>query len=297
MSRYELTRFRRLLDQIVPRARPFFRSMFPSIGATLAVVGGIFALFHSIWMTRLSTGSTTLDPEAFGLMSGMVLGTLAFAIVNLLAFTALSVASMDALSGRGVDMGRAWRFSVRGRALWTVLLTLVICIISVMMCLVPALVVWPLLSLTLPVMVHEEKFGFEAIRRSAQLAWWNGTGRMADSNFLQISVLLFAGWLIQSAVSGLVQAPMAILQQYLLLREATGGEAAGQEAWLLPIWLQVPTQALSSLVTAAAWFFWTFGIGMLYFELERRRHAGDLRQAIEELTSLDSMPMTEPGVP
>ncbi len=296
MTTYELTPFRRLLDQIVPRARLDFRRIFPSIGITLTLAGGVYALVQIVWMTRFSQVSSPSSPAVFLVMTGMFLAVLVFAIVNMLAFTALSVASMDALSGRGVDMGRAWRVSFRGRVLWTLLLSTILYAISFVMCLVPALLVWPLLSLTLPVMIIEEKYGSDAIRRSAQMTWWNGTGRMADSNFLQVSALMLAGWLIHTAVTGLVQAPLALLQQYVMLREAAGGGAEELEGLASSVWLQVPTQMLSTLASSVALFFWTFGYGMLYFEFERRRHGTDLRQAIDELTAADSLGLAEPEV-
>ncbi len=289
---YALTPFRRLLDQIIPQARPYFRAIFPAIGIPLALAAGALTVTRNLWVMDLPVGGAGLDSAVFTSLAILLLTALLFVIVSLLAGTALTVASMDALTGRAVDMGRAWSFAIRGRVLWTSLLVLLVTMISFMMCFLPALVVWPMVSLTFPVMVQEQKFGFEAIRRSAQITWWNGTGRMADSNFLQVSVLLFAGWLIQSAVSGVVQAPMAILQQFLLLREATGGGLAEEmSAWMLPLWIEVPTQVLATLVTAAAWFFWTFGAGKLYLEFERRRHAGDLRQAIAELTVVDLVPV------
>lgn len=288
MNPYELISFRLFLDRIIPAARPHLRAIFPTIVLPLISMAIVVAFAQGFWMRSL----LTLDAESFSsdfFMRSFLLGIVffVFALIYLLAYMALGVASMDAVAGRPLEMGRAWRFAVRGRTLWTLVLMMIALAISVLMCFLPALIVWPLLCLTVPVMVEENRFGLAALKRSAHLVWWNGTGRTVDSNFLQVCVVLFVGWLIQNAVSSLAQAPWMLLQQYWVIRDATGGasDLADPMSVLPPLWMQLITQTLAALTAAVTWFYTTFGFSMLYVEFHRRRKAPDLEKAIFDWTA------------
>ena len=126
--------------------------------------------------------------------------------------------------------------------------------------------------------------GFSAIGRSGSLARWNGTGKLRDSSFLQVTALLFVGWLVQNALGLLIQGPVAVLQNYLTFRQGLEGLADPMAA-IPPLWLILPAQVANALIAAAAWFYWTFGFALLYRELRRRRESADLREAIHELTA------------
>lgn len=281
---YELLPFRLLLDRVIPVARPHFRTIFPSVGLPIATMAVILGWLQNQWMQTLLTLSD--EPEAFfGAFAGFMAVIFGVILVYTLAYAALASASVDAVLGRPVDMGRAWRFALRPRTWWTLFLLLLSTTVALLFCIVPVLVVWPLLSLALPVMVAEGLYGVAALKRSAALVWWNGTGRSMDSGFLQVAVMLFVGWLVQNAVSGLVQTPMALLQQYWIIRDTPNG-VVDPNLLVMPLWIMIPTQILVGLAAVVTWFYWTFGFSLLYTELLRRRYGADLEAGIGRLTAV-----------
>ena len=182
-------------------------------------------------------------------------------------------------------MGRAWLFAVQPRVFGTLIVVSVANTLSVLMCLLPAVYVVPILTFVLPVMVEEDRYGWAAIRRSYELAHYNPTGRWTDSAWLQILVLLSVGLVINYAVSLLVQLPFLVAQQIVIFRDAASGQMSDPATLMAGmLWLQIPAQILSALATAATWLFWTFGVGLLYREIRRRKEGRDLQRAIDELT-------------
>lgn len=283
MSDLDPTSFRVLLDSILEPARRHFRRVFLPVAAPLAACGVVATLIQVAWLGALSGGG-----EIGGLLpmlGGVFLLSAGVLAIYVLAFCALLVASLDALAGRPVEMGRAWRFALAPRVFGTLAVVAVACALSFMMCLLPALWVLPTLAYAVPAMVEEDLYGWAAIRRSAELAHDNPTGRLRDSAWLQTLVLLAVGMVVNFAVSLAVELPFVAAQQVLVLRDAVSGAGTDPAVLLAStLWLQVPAQILSALATAATWLFWTFGIGMLYREIRRRREGGDLRRAIDELT-------------
>ena len=280
MSRLELLPFRHLLDDVVDIARPHFRRIYPTIAVPVAVSGAILALGQDRFYRSISSGEGNLLADSLLAMGGffLVLG------VFMWAFICLYVISVDVVAGREVSLRRAWLFPLRPTVFLTLVLTTVLSLVSLLLCLVPAIVVWPLLALVIPVMVEEERYGFSAISRSASLARWNGTGKLRDSSFLQVLALLFVGWLVQNALGLLIQGPAAVLQNYLTFRDGLEG-LDDPLAAIGPLWLVLPVQVANALIGAAAWFYWTFGFSVLYRELRRRRESPDLRRAVDELTA------------
>lgn len=281
--KYELTPFRLLLDRVIPTARPHFRTILPTVCLPVVLVSLPMAWFQQRWMV-LSTDleSEQLPANLFGEMAVFVTALLLMMLIYVGCYLALTVASMDAVMGRPVDMARAWKVSLRPSTLWTTFLYLTVVIAGFMMCVAPGLIAVPLLSLTLPVLVEEGKSGIAALRRSAQLVWWNGTGKVADSSFLQMGLLLFVGWLIQSATSGVAQVPLVLFQQYRMFEGISSG-AADPSYIPAPTWLLFSTQVISALVAVVTWFYWTFGYSLHYRELQDRRYGADLLAGVERL--------------
>lgn len=277
------TSFRLLIDRVLEPGRRHFRQVFLPVAVPLAVCGVVAALAQVSWLSALS-GDGDLG-QLLPLLGGFFLLMAVFLTTYVLAFSALLVASLDAVAKRPVDMRRAWLFALQPRVFGTLVVVAVASGLSLAMCLLPALWVIPTLAFVLPVMVEEDLYGWAAIRRSAELAHYNPTGRWTDSAWLQTVVLIAVGMVINAAVSLTVELPFVVAQQIIVLRDAVAGGGADPAALLAAtLWLQVPAQILSALATAATWLFWTFGIGLLYREIRRRREGDDLQQAIDELT-------------
>ncbi len=292
MSDLDILSFRLLIDRVLEPARRHFRDVFLPIAVPLAATGVLATLLQVGWLKTLMGGGDL--SQVLPMVGGIFFLVVAILAVYGLGFSALVVASLDAVGGRGVEMAHAWTFVLKPRVFGTLIVVGVITFLSLIMCLLPALYVVPILTFTLPVMIEEDRYGWAAIRRSAELAHYNPTRRWTDSAWLQILVLLMIGLVINYVVSFTVQMPFVVAQQILIFRDAAAGQVTDPATLMAgTLWLQAPAQVLSAFATAATWLYWTFGISLLYREIRRRKEGDDLRQAVDELTR--GMPEPEPA--
>ena len=266
MNELDLVSFRFLIDRILEPAKRHFGQLFLPVAVPLAACGVAATLLQVGWLKALTGGGdlSTVLP----MIGGIFLLLVAILAAYGLGFSAMVVGSMDALAGRPVEMGRAWLFALQPRVFGTLIVIAVINTLSFMMCLLPALYVAPVLTFVLPAMIEEDRYGWQAIRRSAELAHYNPTGRWTDSAWLQILVLLGVGLVINYAVSLTVQLPFLVAQQIIIFRDAASGQMSDPAVLIAStVWLQIPAQILSAAATAATWLYWTFGIGLLFREI------------------------------
>ena len=283
MTGLDLIPFRTLLDHVVVPARRHVRKTLLPIAVPLAAVGVALAVAQIRWSQTLLAG----DPEEMGpFFAGcfvVLLLSLVAGFVFGMAFNALTVAAMDAISGRGVRMARAWGFVFRPAVFATLMLVGILDFLSMMALVLPALYVVPLLSFTLPAMVDEGLVGFDAVKRSAELVRFNPTGRLTHSPWLQVVLVILVGMVLNYVISLAVQMPFAIAQQLLFMRQALSGPEAVEQL-TAAFWLQLPASILGALATAVTWLYTTFGLCLLYRELRRRKEAEDLVDAVDRLT-------------
>ncbi len=292
MSDLDLLSFRLLIDRVLEPARRHFKRVFLPIALPLAATGVLATLLQVGWLKTLMGGGDL--SQVLPMIGGIFLLVVAILAVYGLGFGALVVASLDAVAGRGVEMGQAWRFALKPKVFGTLIVTALFTLLSLVMCLLPVLYVAPVLIFTLPVMVEEDRYGWAAIRRSAELAHYNPTGRWTDSAWLQILLLLLIGLVINYVVNLTVQMPFVLAQQLMIFRDAAAGQVTDPATLMAgAVWLQAPAQVLSAFATAATWLYWTFGISLLYREIRRRKEGDDLKRAIDELTG--GMPAPTPA--
>lgn len=280
----ELTPFRYLIDRVPEAARAHVRQLFWPIAGPLMAVGLLTITFQSSLMSDLVAQPESLGAAgaAFG---GIFLMVAALIGVYMLAFSAMMVGSTDALYGHPVDMVRAWKFPLRLPVLATLVVVAAAHVVSLMMCLLPALYVVPVLIFVLPVMIVERRFGFDAIRRSVELAHFNPSGRWTGSVFWRLLAFLTVAMVINYALTFTVQLPFVVVQQILFFRDAAAGTVMDPAQMMAgSVWLAVPAQILTALATTAVWLYWAFGVAMLYRETRRGKEAEDLQRAIDELT-------------
>ncbi len=293
MNHLDLMSFRSLLDRVVVPARRHFRQIFLPIAVPLAICGVLASVLQIGWMKTLLGDGDGDFGQILPMIGGIFLLVIVILAIYGLGFSAGVVASLDAVAERPVDMKRAWLFAFRPRVLGTLIVVAVLNVLSLTMCLFPALYVTPILALTLPVMVEEDVYGWAAIRRSARLAHHNPTVSWADSAWLQILVLILVGMVINYAVGFTVQMPFIAVQQIMVLRDAAAGQISDSATLMAgALWLQAPAQVLSACATATTWLYWTFGISLLYREIRRRKEGDDLRRAIDDLTGDAAEPAT-----
>ncbi|MEM1176725.1 MAG: hypothetical protein AAGM22_00145 [Acidobacteriota bacterium] len=280
MDSLEPVPFRLLIDRVVPVARPHFAGAFLATAAPVAAASVTFAFLQH----RTMTGFIEADPS-FAMFGGYVLSIFVLLTVFIASYSALVIAAMETFDGGDIRIGRAWAWLFTPRLLWTVFLWTAVSFISLILCVLPAVLMIPLLAFTLNVMVAEQSYGMDALKRSASLVWSTPTGRPIDSAFLRVCAVFLVGYGIQSGIGLITQGPFMALQQYYVLRDAAGG--VGDPALALgPLWVQVTAQFFSAITTAVGWLYWAFAFSMLYFELRRRRDGDDLRRALDELTGV-----------
>lgn len=282
MRDLQLVPIRRLIDDVVLHGRRHWRQILPSVALMQFGIGLLAVLLQTKQLELAQSPNPSLEEvfEIFGIMVPVFFVILA---IYMVAFSAVMVACMDALQGRSVSMRRAWGFSLRPQVFLTNGAVWFFTGLSVLCCFLPVLYVGPILTFTLPIMVHRGIYGFKAMGASIELSKYNPTGRWREGTFVHIFGVLAAGALINYAVSMLVQLPLIVMQAVMAFRQAASGDLT--TAPLPPLWMQIPTQGLVALVTTASWIYWCFGIAALYLEILRRKDGGDLQSAIDQMVA------------
>jgi hypothetical protein len=272
--------FRLLLDEAIRQARRHFRALYPAVAIPLAVATTLMAVVQALWFSRLTADIGSLRTP-FWAPQVYLLALVNFGLL-VLAVMALQVGAIDALSGRPVDMKRAWRFALRGRVLITLLVCGVLEIASVFCCCFPALFVVPWLSFVSPVMAEEGRFGLDSISRSSELTLYDSGQGFFERPLMKVLLLIVVGVLVSYLLGLLVVMPFQIPMWIDMIRRIAAREdpVQGMPTW---VWLQVPAQFLNSLVSSAVYLYMSFGIGLLYFDTRGRREGSDLRSEIDSM--------------
>jgi hypothetical protein len=270
--------FRVLLDEALRRARRHFRAIYPGVAIPVTILATAVATAQAVWFSHLKMDLGSLGTPFLNL--GYLALILVYSSLLMVAYNTLQVAAIDAVAGRPVDLRRAWRFTVQGRVLGTLTLWYAATLASVFCCCLPALVVAPLLLLVPAVMADEERFGIQAISRSARLTWHFPRDRWWASPLVKAFLLLLVGVILAYLTALLVSLPFQVPMYIDMFRKAAAGEdfTGGMSAW---VWLQVPAQFLSSLASTAVYLYVCFGVALLFYDTRGRREGTDLRAGID----------------
>jgi hypothetical protein len=288
-----------LLDEAMRRVRANLRAILPAVALPVAILTALLQVVQILSLRGLLRGERVGLPLFW--TPWVLLMALVLVFVSALAYVAGQVAALDALMGRPIDMGRAWRFAARPAVWGTLFLSGLATFASILLCVVPVLYVAPLLSFTLPAVVEEGVFGGAALSRSADLTRFNPSGRLTESPIVKILVLMLVttliGYLAGFVVALPFQAPMFID----IFRHALSGDQDVQAAMSRWLWLQVPGNFLAALVRMAVYLYTAFGLGMLFFDVRGRKEGSDLRSQIDAVfpgpapdLPLSSAPPREP---
>jgi hypothetical protein len=277
--------FRLLLDEAVRQARRHFRRIYPAVAIPLALTAGLVPLSQWILFRGLDAGRS--DPTVGAMIRGVVsfwLVMLLYVAVYWLGYLVLFASAVDALAQRPVSMGETWLRMLRPRVFGTLLLAGVVVGLGFILCVLPGVYLGLLFSLTLPVIVDDGLIGPAAMRRSAELTRYNPQRALdADPRF-KVFVILFVGTLLGYVIGTLIQLPLVVVQQVLMLRETAGGRQADPPAVMARLmWLQVPSQILAMLTSTAVHLYVCFGLALLYVDVKRRREGVDLEAAVDRL--------------
>jgi hypothetical protein len=273
-----------LIDEAIHELRRHFSSLYPGIAIpyALALVPLTFFYFRSMGqITKIGAQPALADAIKIFVNAGVVFaGMMA---VHLLAYTATLEASLDAVSGRPVRIWKSWLFGVRPRVLGTFLLVMICWLFASLFCIVPGIYVSLLLSFAAPVMVEERRFGPAAMKRSARLLRFESRLGFGDNPIVKVFLLMLVAYLLSMAVSMLLQVPLAVAQQILVMRKATEGQVDPSELMETMAWFQVPAAGLGALATVALYLYMNLGMALLFFDVRRRREGRDLEEALDVL--------------
>jgi hypothetical protein len=273
--------FRVLLDEAVRQSRRHMKRMYPAVAFPVALAAAAIPVAQGFMMQAVPEAGSPRFPLS---IVGFAVVMVVYLLVYYLGYGALFAAAVDALAQRPISMRRAWGLMLRPRILGTLLLLTVAAGLGMMMCLVPGIYLGLLWSLTLPVMVQEGIFGVAALRRSAELTRYNPQRELdADPRF-KVFVVIMVGTLIGWVVGMLVQLPMVVIQQVLMLRDVAGGQQPDPARLMAKLmWLQVPSQMIGMLVQTAIHLYICFGLGLLFFDVKGRKEGLDLEAAVAYL--------------
>ena len=273
--------FRVLLDEAVRQSRRHIKSMYPAVAFPVALAAAAIPVAQGFMMQAEADPTGPRFPLR---VVGFGAVMLVYLLVYFLGYGALFAAAVDALAQRSISMRRAWGLMLRPRILGTLVLLTLAAGLGMMMCLVPGIYLGLLFSLTLPVMVEEGVFGVAALRRSAELTRYNPQRDLdADPRF-KVFVIILVGTLIGWVVGMLVQLPMIVIQQVMMLRDVAGGQRPDPARLMAKLmWLQVPSQLLGMLTQTAIHLYMCFGLGLLFFDVKGRKEGLDLEAAVARL--------------
>lgn len=285
--------FRLQIDEAMRHTRRHFRAIYPQVAIPIAVLATAVGVAQALLMSRLTNDAAGVLQSPFWSLESVVI-TLLYLAVVVVAYLTMQVAAVDAVAGRPVDMGRAWRFALQPRVIGTALLSYLAVFASVLCCFFPVLYVGPLLAFVPTVMVEEGLFGTRAFRRSSELAGYSPTGKVMEATWVKILIFMIIVMAISYALAMVVSLPFVIPMYVDIFRAAASGEdPTGQMAsWF---WLQVPSQFLNALASTAVYLYMSFGISLFFFDTRGRKEGGDLAAAIDSVFVLPRQP--SPGEP
>lgn len=288
--------FRILIDEAMTLTRRYFRPIYPSVAIPVSLISVVLSIVQARWMKGfLQTGGRPDFSMILSGCAGFIAAILAAVIVNTLANTAMVAACVDAVGGKGVDMGRSWKFVLQARVLGTLVMVWIAVAIGLVLLIIPGLYLMIVLALTAVVMASESRFGYGALSRSAELVRYNPQRRFLANPKTKVAALFGIAYLLSLVVSLLVQLPFTIVSNILVVRKVAGGMPVDQEALTRSLlWFQVPSTFLGSLASMAVALYTSFGLALLYFDIRRRKEGIDLEAAIARLAGKPETAMPGP---
>lgn len=268
-----------LLDEAMRRLRAHLRRLYLPFAAVFVALGGVMVVAQVKAVEGMARGDLVSCSVGFAALYAVI-------AVMALPYAAMQVAALDAVAGRPVSIGRAWRFIFRWRVLLTLVATGVMVLGAYACCFLPALYVWPLLALTLPVMVEEGRFGTDAIGRGARLVGANPLETFPRNPLVRLLVFMVVTMAISFLGSLLVQVPFEIARQIVFLRQAAAEEALSAMTSPGAVALQTAGVVLGSLVSTVVGLYAVFGIALLFHDTRNRREGADLEAAAAALAAL-----------
>ncbi|MCP4900704.1 MAG: hypothetical protein GY906_27385 [bacterium] len=275
---------RDILDEAMRLTRKNIVQMLPAVAIPISVFTVIFSI-SQIAVSPTPNGSNPFDGSNFGLLMLFFLGGFVlYMAATLIANTALLGAVVWRTVGEPRSMSQAWLWALTPKVLGTSFLVALLCIIGFLFCFLPGILFAVIFGLALVVVAAEGIFGTGALKRSRDLINHNPERRAATHPAGKVFVIMFVGYLLSYLASMVVQAPLAIVQQFLTFRsmaniQADGGTTIPTAIW----WLQVPQGVLGAFATEAVALYVFFATTLLYLDLRGTKEGEDLETEMDAL--------------
>jgi hypothetical protein len=275
--------FRILIDEAMRHSRRHWRAILPAVAVPVALLAGATAALQaSNFQGFFGTVAQGGTPSPFAMWSpGLIVLTLVYVFVLALAGTVVTFAVTDAVNGRPIAMPAVWASALRLRVLGTILLNGLAVLAAVFCCCLPVLYVAPLLSLTSVAMRAEGIYGPQAMSRSANLTQYNPTRNFFETALVKVFLVMVLGGILSWVVSAIVAFPFQAPMYANMMRQIFAGEPPNLDSMGTMMWLQVPAQVLSSLVSMALALYIAFCTVLLFFDTRNRKEGTDLKQAMD----------------
>jgi len=283
-----------LVDEAIRALRRDFFALFPGIALPLAFLSVPLSFLYFKRITSITSFDSERPvalSEILAVMGGIGVAFAGIMAAHYAAWGACIQGTMNAASGRPIDMTKSWLWLLNPRVIWTIFLTMLSVFVGSLFCLLPGIYLTFLFSFVAPVMVEERRYGVAALKRSAELLNFDRRLRLGDNPIVKAFLLGMVAWILASALSMLFQVPFALVQQILMIRKASEGEVPDPAAMMEEMaWFQIPGAALGSLTNAAFYLYVNLGLALLFLDVRRRREGEDLDAMLQELERTVSEP-------
>jgi hypothetical protein len=272
--------FRLLLDEAMKLTRKHFHQLYWPVAIPTALMLGLMNLSQFLTLQNIENQA---DPLAGLGTVGLSCGILAvFAVFGLLFYTAQWAGCTQAIEGTFISFPDTLRWTLRGQVLGTVVLYGLFVFVGFILCIAPGIFVFFGFLLYIPVMVHEGIFGMDALKASWDLIRYNPQRSFLRASGSKVVLLMLVGWILSYGLSLAIQLPIGLLQQALMFRDATAEGGTGISTAVLL--LSLPGGIISGLASSVVQMYLGMGLGLLYFDIKRRRSGEDLEAELDQLT-------------
>lgn len=288
-----------LVDEAWRSTRAWARRILVPAALLLAPAALAMQVLSGLWNMSL----IGMDPSTFesGRFCGtIVIGGLAFMLLIvyfMFVFGAMMVATVRSLGGESPALGPSLRFYLRPRVWGTDMLAWLLVMLGFVACILPGLFLMAVWSLRVPVMVREGRFGWDALKRSWELLAHNPSGDFLRHPVVKVLLLVLLGIVLAQAISMVVQMPMVIASQVMVMRGMSRGEGADPQALMRGmLWLTIPVGVIASVLQLATQLYIDFATTHLYLDQVRRKEGADLGAALDRILGAAPPPPVEPGL-
>lgn len=289
-----------LIDEAWRSTRAWARAILLPAAVVLAPAALLMHVLMGLWqMSLVGMDPSRFEPSRFcGTIALGMVGMLAVGIYFAALYGCVMVATVRVLGGQPPSLRESARFYLKPRVWATDLLAWILTMLGFMFCILPGLFLLAAWALRLPVMVREGRFGWDALRRSWELLGHNPSGRILRHPLLKVLLVFVLAAVLGYAVSLVVQMPVMIANQMMMVRAMTRGEAVDPQALVrATLWLAIPAGVLAALAQLAVQLYVDFVTAHIYLDQVRRKEGADLGAALDELMGGGAAPSGPTAVP